>query len=142
MKTALALDVGDARIGIAVSDGLGLTAQPLKTISNQGRRSVAEIISIVHERQVQTIVVGMPYEMDGAVGEQGKKVEHFTTLIQREIIKDDRLEHVDLIYFDERLTTVEASYFLQGKNLKNSKKSAALDRLAACIILDSYLQQN
>ena len=137
-KRIMALDVGDVRIGVALSDQLWITAQPYSTIERQGK-SVLALIEIIKEKEVGTVVVGIPYELSGAFGAQAKKVQDFTTELHEACRRRKELQQVNFIFCDERLTTRQAQRVLIGSKLKNRENSAALDQIAATIILDSYL---
>ena len=132
-KRAMALDVGDARIGLALSDPLGLSAQPLSTLERSGS-SAEEIAELAKQNDVSTLVVGLPKTLDGEIGEQAQKVLKFKEELQNCVDED-----VQIVEWDERLTTVEASRIIQGSKLKNKKRRQALDRISAAIILESYL---
>jgi len=136
---SLGLDVGDRRIGVALSDPEGILASPLTTINYvEERVAIEAIISIIGQNQVGQIIVGLPRSMDGSLGRQAEKVSDFT---QRLCAHTD----VPVEFRDERLTTVSAKRLMQaartGKNRKAKKKSGD-DAIAAAIILQSYLDEN
>ena len=139
LSRSIALDVGDKRIGIAMSDPLGLTAQPHSVIERTAKRIPAELIELIRSEAVSTIVVGMPYELDGAVGDQAEKVKKFIALLTSTISKNIPDSNVQTIEWDERFTTHQAAFVVQGSGLKNSQRKQALDRISAAIILESYL---
>ena len=138
----MALDVGDARIGVALSDALCLTAQPHSTVERSGGRSVQALLQIAQRENVGQVVVGMPYELSGEIGAQGQKVEEFVVDLRSAILRRPELQHVGVHLWDERFTTAEAKRVLVSSKLKNKDSSAALDRISAAIILDGYLNSS
>lgn len=127
----MGLDVGESRIGIALSDPLGKTAQPLDTIKRDDA-SIDRIEGLVREHVVQRVVAGLPLLMDGSEGAQARLVRRFTGKLA------ERLE-VPVVMVDERLTTREAESVLAGGRSKRGAKRAASDRIAAAIILRAYM---
>lgn len=129
----LGIDYGDARVGVAVSDLLGLTAQGVGTIKNTGKKQLlSELGKIIEEYKPEKIVVGLPKNMDGTVGFRGDATYKFT----------DNLKTIydgEIIYLDERLTTVGASRFLNETNTRGKKRKNVVDTVAACLILEGYL---
>ncbi len=132
MNRALAIDLGEARVGIAVSDDLGMLAHPMETIQVKAGRVVQRILEITREKGTQTIVVGMPRNMDGTFGPAAQKA--------RDFIESLKLETpCRVVPWDERLTTVSAQRSLHeaGKNARAQK--AIIDQVAAQILLQSWL---
>lgn len=131
----LCLDYGDARIGVAVSDPLGMTAQMLETIKwrNDINKPIQRIKELVGCLGCKTILVGLPRNMDGSVGPRELKTRDFIKLLQ------DSISDVDVIPYDERLTTVMAQRAMHdmGINAKNQKNR--IDQMAAAFILQDYL---
>lgn len=135
MSRILAIDFGERRIGLAVSDPLGITAQGLPTIDTRKSRDVfAEILSIIKIKQVDRIVVGMPMNMDGSMGAKGKEVSKFI----RELTKRTGM---NVETWDERLTTVQSLRSMREMGVKQKKKGIA-DRISATLILESYLERH
>jgi putative holliday junction resolvase len=131
--SALGLDVGSKRIGVAGCDGTGLIATGLTTIDRTSfDRDVAQLREIVEQRQVQVLVVGLPYSMDGTLGSQARKVQK---LAQRLAVA---LE-LPLEYVDERLTSFEAEEQIKAANRSPSRNKGLIDRKAAAIILQQWL---
>jgi putative Holliday junction resolvase len=131
--SALGLDVGSRRIGVAGCDGTGLIATGLTTIDRASfDRDVAQLREIVEQRQVQVLVVGLPYSMDGTLGSQARKVQK---LAQRLAVA---LE-LPLEYVDERLTSFEAEEQIKAENRSPSRNKGLIDRKAAAIILQQWL---
>lgn len=138
-RRVMALDLGDARIGVAVSDPLGLTAQPLLSIEQTGRKALRNVLALVKEYRVCTLVVGHPLELNGEQGEQAGKVHRFVSALEQALEKDPQQSRVRTVLWDERLTTAQAERIIAGSKLKNRDRRAALDRVAAALILESYL---
>lgn len=130
----LAIDPGDARIGLALSDDLGLLAHPLETIDvRKTKEPAARIATLVIERKVTTVVIGLPRNMDGTYGPAAEKTRAFADIL-RPLLTD-----CPIIFWDERLTTVAAHRALResGRNAKNSRD--VVDQVAAQMILQGYL---
>lgn len=125
----MGLDVGEKRIGVAVSDSLGYTAQGISTVK---REDIEELKKIVSDYDIGEIVVGLPKNMDGSIGDQGKKVLDFVEKLKQEI-------DLPMITWDERLTTKEAEGVLLKADLSRAKRKKVIDKLAAVLILQSYL---
>jgi putative Holliday junction resolvase len=129
----LGLDVGTKRIGIAISDELGWTAQGIKTFHrSNGQSDLGEIQDIAREYGVEKIVVGLPRNMNGSLGPQAEMTLGFVQEL-REILG------VPIVTWDERLSTVEATKMLTRANLSRKKRRGKIDMTAAIIILQSYL---
>jgi putative Holliday junction resolvase len=136
----MGLDVGDARIGVALSDVLGITSQPFCTVE-AGKRSVQRILQLIIEQNVGTVVVGMPLELDGKAGPQAQKVQTFLAHLRSALERRRELQEVDVETWDERLSTVAAKRVLAGSGLRDSECHSALDRISAALILESYLNR-
>jgi len=129
----LALDLGKKRIGLAISDELGITAQGLPTLQRRNKRSdLAALGTLIRERGVTLLLMGNPLHMSGAAGRQSAWVHEFA---------GDLHEYTGIAVqlWDERLTTVEASRVLRESGISVGKRAAAVDRLSAVILLQSYL---
>jgi putative Holliday junction resolvase len=133
MHPVLAIDHGDARIGLAATDDLGIAAHAVGTIEVRKSDVFAELARITKERGTKKIVLGLPLRMDGSEGTSAEKVRAFGDLLIQ------ALPEIPLTYFDERLTTVSASEKLReaGKNAK--KQKALIDQTAALEILNGWL---
>lgn len=130
----MALDVGSKRIGVAVTDLLGITAQGLDTIQRQNKRRDFEALRQVFEKyDVREIVVGLPLRLSGAEGTQSEKMRLFA---------DDLRTHFRLPVhlWDERWTSTEANRLLRETNLSIRKRGQAVDRMAAILILQSWME--
>jgi putative holliday junction resolvase len=129
----LALDLGKRRIGLAVSDPLGITAQGLPNLERKNKRTdLAALDLLVQEWQVGMILMGNPINMGGSEGRQSGWVREFGDAIARRT-------GLPVEFWDERLTTVEASRVLRQSGIGIEKRAAAVDRLSAVILLQSYL---
>ena len=133
MKRMLGIDYGVARTGVAVTDPLGITAQGVGTIhSGKTEKVLQEVINYAKQYEVQTIVVGLPKNMNNTLGERGEACIAFGDLLK---------EHTDceIVMWDERLSTVSAIGFLNETNTRGAKRKAVVDTVAATIILQNYL---
>lgn len=131
--SALGLDIGQKRIGVAGCDGTGLIATGLTTISRTSRAQVvAGLQELVQMRQVQVLVVGLPYTMKGSLGYQAR-------LVQKEAQALGTALQLPVEYVDERLTSVEAQQLLIDQRLSPSRNKELIDRKAACLILQQWL---
>ena len=129
----LALDFGKRRIGLAVSDELGITAQGLPTLQRKNLRTdLAALARIMRERAVDRILMGDPRHMSGDVGVQAEAARQFSQQLGSYTGKPVEL-------WDERLTTVEASRVLRESGISVGKRARAVDQLSAVILLQSYL---
>lgn len=132
----LGLDVGDKTIGIAISDGLGLTAQPFTTVLRRGRHADLEAIgSLIAEHEISEIVVGIPKSLNNSLGPQAKKVLKYVDILKKSF--PDIIFHT----WDERLSTVEAERVLLQADLSRKRRKGVIDKLAASIILQGYLDR-
>ena len=132
----LGIDFGDARIGLAVSDPFGWTAQGIGTIhwKNDVRVPIKEIKRVIDEYNIQKIVVGMPKNLNNTLGERARRTEWFISVLKESI--DDKL---DIIAWDERCSTISAKNTLNEMGVARKKKKGMVDRIAAYYILQSYL---
>jgi putative holliday junction resolvase len=132
MIRVLGIDHGDARIGVAISDELGMLAHPMETITIKDTEPLARIAQIVAEKSVETIIIGFPKNMDGTTGPAAEKVRVFAEQLRAKVTCPVRL-------WDERLTTVAAQKSLHaaGRNTKQSR--AVIDQAAAQLILQGWL---
>jgi len=133
MKRALGIDHGDARIGLAISDELGMLAHALETIHvKETPDPIARIASVVKEREIGQVVLGLPRNMDGSYGPAAEKVRSFAEKLRAAVPCEVKL-------WDERLTSVAAQRSLHeaGRNVKNSRE--VIDQVAAQMILQGWL---
>ena len=129
----LALDLGKKRIGLAISDGLGITAQGLDTLARINKRTdVAVLAQLIRERGVTQILMGNPLHMSGRESRQSEWTQEFARDLEKRT-------GIPVKMWDERLTTVEASRVLRASGIGIEKRKAAVDQLSAVILLQSYL---
>jgi putative holliday junction resolvase len=131
----LALDVGKKRIGLAISDALGITAQGLPTLARvRIREDLAALAELARDREVTLFLLGYPLHMSGRESKQAEYVKEF----------GDRLAAhtgIPVNYWDERLTSVEANRVLRSSGIGQEKRARAVDQLSAVLILESYLER-
>jgi putative Holliday junction resolvase len=132
MPRILAIDYGERRIGIAISDPLGITAQGLSTIDTRKIKDVfSHIKNLITEKKVIRVVVGMPRNMNGSMGPKGEEVNNFIRKLAHKI-------PAEIITRDERLTSVESLRSMREMGTKQREKEVT-DRISATLILQSYL---
>jgi putative holliday junction resolvase len=133
---SLGLDVGDKRIGLALSDPLGMLASPLLVLERQEDGvDITAILKIVKQSQVEQIIIGLPHSMDGSLGSQAEKVKLFGEKLQK-------ASPAPVDFRDERLSTVSARRMMrEAGSRKSSKKKVEYDAAAAAIILQTYLDE-
>jgi putative Holliday junction resolvase len=130
---SLGLDIGDKRIGVALSDPQGMLASPFTIINRRDERTDVEaIIDIVNQQGVKQIIVGLPRSMNGSIGKQAEKVKAFT----RELCNHTK---VPVEFRDERLSTVLANRLMQ--EVKKTREKVGRDAIAAALILQCYLDE-
>ena len=130
----LAIDLGERRMGLAVSDPLGLTAQGLPTVERRNRREDMNYLkSLARRHGVSAIIVGNPINMDGTAGPQSEAARQFASRLER---------HVELPVqlWDERLTSVEANRVLREGGLDHEDRARAVDQVAAVLLLQNFLE--
>ncbi len=130
------MDVGDKTIGIAVSDELGFTAQGVETIRRQGLvKDIARLSELVALYAVTGFVVGYPKNMNGTIGERAQSSEAFASLLE------EKFPSKKVVLWDERLTTLAAQKLLIEADIRRSKRRQVIDKLAAVLILQGYLER-
>ncbi|MBQ8475448.1 Holliday junction resolvase RuvX [bacterium] len=133
-KRIIALDIGTKRIGVAVSDALWLGAAPLKTIERKkDSLAIEEIKKICQEYNTDTILIGIPYNMDGTLGFQAKNCIDFIKPLNNEY---------NILQQDERLSSSTAEDILKSRGKKYTKDKGMVDKIAACVILEEYLENH
>ena len=131
----LGLDVGSKRIGIAVSDPLGITAQGLETLQRQNKRLDFERLEqVIRQYSVEEIVVGYPLRMSGAEGVQAEKMQRFAQDLRQRF-------GLPVHLWDERLTSAEANRVLRETEMSIHRRSQVVDRMAAVLILQSWMER-
>lgn len=132
----MGLDVGDKTIGVAVSDLLGITAQGVETIKRTGNKvAINRLRELISEKNITKLVVGLPKNMNGTLGPQGQKVLSFVDKIKEKI-------DIEVVLWDERLTTVAAEKMLISADVSRKKRKKVIDKIAAVYILQGYLDSN
>ncbi|MCI7061155.1 MAG: Holliday junction resolvase RuvX [Lachnospiraceae bacterium] len=133
----MGLDYGDKTVGVAISDELLLTAQPLETIQRERpaklRKTFARIDTLIEEYQVDRIVLGLPKKMDNQEGERCERTREFGEMLAKRT-------GLEIIYQDERLTTKEADAVLDEGGVRKENRKEYIDKLAASLILQGYLE--
>lgn len=135
MNKILGLDVGEVWIGVAISDALILTAQPLMTIKRESNKIAYEKIhEIIKENNVKKVVVGLPKNMNNTIGPQSEKVIKFAEKLKNKF-------KVEIEYVDERMTTLMAEQVLIEGSVRRENRKKYIDKIAATYILQSYLDR-
>ncbi len=133
---AIGLDFGSKTVGVAVTDDLGLTAISLEIIRREReghlRKTCARIEEIIRERGIDTVVLGLPLNMNCSEGERAKKTREFAGMLKRRT-------GIEPVFVDERLTTVEADEIIKFTGNHKKDRKAHIDSMAAAIILEDYL---
>jgi putative holliday junction resolvase len=135
MISALGLDLGHRRIGVAGCDRLGLIAAGLTTVHRTSfEQDISQLRQLTQSREVSVLVVGLPYSMNGEIGTQAKRTQKLAQRIGAAL-------NLPIEYMDERLTSVEAEAMLHAQRISPSRNRELVDRKAACIILQQWLDQ-
>src|SRR5690554_5604929 len=131
----LGLDLGSRTLGIAISDALGLTAQGIETYNfneNQYNDAIKRVRDITQNEKIEKIILGYPKNMNGTIGERGKISENFGKKLEEEL-------DIKVILWDERMSTLQAEKILIDANMSRQKRKKVIDKMAAVVILQSYL---
>jgi len=131
----LGLDLGSKTLGIAISDALGLTAQGIETYNfneNQYNDAIKRVRDITQNEKIEKIILGYPKNMNGTIGERGKISENFGKKLEEEL-------DIKVILWDERMSTLQAEKILIDANMSRQKRKKVIDKMAAVVILQSYL---
>ena len=133
----LGLDYGSKTVGVAMTDALGMTVQPYKTIQREResklRQTLSEIADIVEQYQIKKIVMGLPLNMDDTEGDRAAKTRDFAEKLKLRVA-------VPIEFTDERLTTMEAEEILDQSGIPRSEQKKVIDQVAAQLILEQYLR--
>jgi putative Holliday junction resolvase len=132
---AIGLDVGTKTIGVAVSDELGWTAQGIETVKINEEREIfglERLKEIIESYEVDRIIVGLPKNMNGTIGERGEACQRFAKLVEEEF-------NLPVILWDERLSTMAAERLLISADVSRKKRKQVIDKMAAVVILQNYL---
>lgn len=134
MERVLGIDYGERRIGLALSDPLGVTAQPLATLPCRKTTVVREVAEVARARQAARLVIGLPKHMHGAEGDKAAEARAFGDALAA-------TTGLPVEYVDERLTTAAVQRMLAETNMSGGKKRAVVDKLAAALILQTWLDR-
>ena len=136
---AISLDVGDKTIGVALSDMLGITANGLMTIDRIGiRKDADKVLNLVKEHGCDTIVIGLPLNLDGSDSVQTQKVRDFREMLENKMMSTG-IKDIRVVFQDERFTTKIAENVLIEADVSRKKRRQVIDKQAAVIILQSFL---
>ena len=139
MKILMGLDYGSKTVGVAVSDALMMTAQPLETVTRDSekklRKTLARIAALAEERSVGLFVLGRPVHMDGSAGERVEKCAEFKELLEKRT-------GIPVVWQDERLTTAEADEILSESGVPKEDRKKYIDQVAASLILQEYMDRH
>ena len=125
--------MGDKRIGVAVSDALGMTAQPIGVVERKSLdKDAHRIMELVAEYEIDHAVAGLPLLMDGSEGEQSERVRHFCTAFSKRT-------GLDVVYQDERLTSAQSERMLIESGVRRGRRKEVIDKMAATLILQAYM---
>lgn len=132
-KRILAIDFGEKRIGVAVSDPMKIIAQPLPTIESKSKKKMfRELLEIISRYDLSLIIVGMPYNLKGRIGRTGEKVEEFIGELQKKVA-------VPIKIWDERFTSLMAERTIHEMGKSPSRNKSKIDQISAQLILQNYL---
>lgn len=135
----MALDVGDKTIGVAVSDPLLITAQGIMTIERVGiKKDTTKVMELIKEHNCDTVVIGLPKKLDGTDSIQTEKVYEFKERLENKL-RSSSMADIKIVYQDERLTTVMAERVLIEADVSRKGRKKVIDKQAAVLILQSYL---
>ena len=139
----LGLDVGTKTVGVAVSDPLGVIATGVTTIERVGiRKDTGKVIDYIKEYDCDTVVIGLPLSLDGEDSVQTEKVREFRHMLENKLRSSGKLSSVKVEWQDERYSTVEAEEVLIEANMSREDRKKIIDRQAAIVILQRYLDKN
>lgn len=130
---AMGIDSGERRIGVALSDELGLLAAPWKAVHVARGRELTELAAMAREREIEIVVVGLPTSLDGTEGPQAKRVRAFAERLA------SHLDGLPLVFADERFTTAEAERLLISRRMSREERRDRIDAAAAAIMLQGWL---
>ena len=138
-KRIVALDIGTKRIGVAVSDPLGITAQGLTVIERVGiRKDCDKIMDLIKEYECDVVVIGLNKRLDGSDTPQTEKVYEFKRMLENKM-RSSKMGHIPIVFQDERLSTTEAEKILIEADVSRKERKKVIDKQAAVIILQRYL---
>ena len=142
MSRYLGLDIGDKTIGVAVSDPLFLSAQGVTTIDRVGiRKDTTKVLEYIKEYEVSLVVAGLPLMLSGEDSPQTAKVREFVTMLENKL-RSSGMQDVKVVFQDERFTTKMSEAVLMEAGVRREKRKEHLDRMAAQLILQSYMDSH
>jgi putative Holliday junction resolvase len=137
----IALDVGDKTIGVALSDDLMISAQGLMTIERVGiRKDTGKVMDLIREYNCDTVVIGLPKNLNGSDSIQTEKVYEFKTMLENKM-KSSAMSQIGIVFQDERFTTLMAEKVLIEADVSRKKRKDVIDKQAAVLILQGYLDR-
>ena len=135
-KRVLGIDLGEKRLGLAISDPLNITAQGLPTLETETfQKGMERVLEILKEKRIGRVVIGLPLNMDGSIGPSARKAYRFGEELKKR-------ERIPVVFWDERLSSRQAERVLLQGDVSRRGRRGKIDRLAAQIILQSYLDNN
>lgn len=138
---AISLDVGDRTIGVALSDTMKMTASGLITLERVGiRKDADKVLALVREHDCDTIVIGLPLNLNGSDSVQTEKVRQFRTMLENKM-RSTAMKGIDVFFEDERFTTKIAESVLIEADVSRKKRKDVIDKQAAVLILQSWLER-
>ena len=144
VKRILCIDYGDRNTGLAISDAMGWTAQPLDTIrradSASLKSTIERICELVSYYDIGTVVIGYPKNMDNSEGTSCEKVKHFAGKLGEEFLENLPEHKVEIVFWDERMSTMAAQRVLLEADMSRGKRKNVVDKTAAAYILQGYLE--
>ncbi len=136
MTRALALDVGRVRIGVAISDEERLIAQPHSVLVRRGRnKDIPAIANLCRELDVSTVIIGLPLRVDGTMTSMAEEIDRFRRRLKSALPPD-----IEVVAWDESMTTVDAEALLREKGLRGKRQRKVVDQVAAAVLLESFLE--
>lgn len=134
-KRTIGLDIGDKRIGVAASDALGITAQPVGVVARVSvKRDIEAVRSLLAPYEIERFVAGLPLQMDGSEGQQSARSRAFADALGAAL-------GVEVVYQDERMTSLQSERMLIESGMRRDKRRTVIDKLAATLILQSYMDR-
>lgn len=131
----MGIDYGDRRIGIALTDLMQIIASPFEVYQTVNEKADIEYFcNLIETQQVETVVIGLPLNLDGSEGERAQKTRLFASKISEKV-------KVKIVFQDERLTSIEADEILSDAKIKPKNRKSLIDKLSACIILENFLNE-
>lgn len=135
----LALDVGEARIGLAISDELQMFAHPLQAISVKSVKAARkDLLELINDKKISEVIIGLPRNSAGQIGEQARKTIHFALTLRQDLTLKG-LSTIRFFFWDERFSSIEASAINNKNRAKQKVAKSKIDEISAALILESYL---